>query len=399
MSQGILPYTVDAGPAADTLTARAGLPLVGEMLRALGLDRVSAEQVRVRERQSGYTETEKIEALVLLLAAGGTCLDDIRGLQADAGLTRLLGGSLPGADTLRHCLYAGHDDALLAAAHAARPPGTVASIPAETGPLQGLARVNTALVHGVAAQGQGTHATLDHDATVIESHKREALAHYQGGRGDQPAAVYWVEQDLVVADEYRDGNVPAGMANLPLIRRAFASLPPPVTTSFFRADSACYDERILQWLADPQRPDGPRGPIGFTISADMTEALQKACRAVPAATGARLEDRCEETGDWTEVALTPGDWPKSAWPLRYLALRIRKKQGHLFAGGFDTKVPRGGQHPLGARRPGPPAVALAAGRNHRAGARCHQERAGRRGPPLRPLRGQRGLVPAEPPHL
>lgn len=337
MSQGILPYTVEAVPAADTLTARAGLPLVVELLRALGLDRVIAEQVRVRERQHGYPERAKVEALVLLLAAGGTCLDDIRVLQADVGLTRLLGGPLPGADTLRHFLYACHDDALLAAAQAARPSGTVAYIPAETAPLQGLARVNTALVHGVAAQGQGTHATLDHDATVIESHKREALAHYQGGRGYQPAAVYWVEQDLVVADEYRDGNVPAGMANLPLIRRAFASLPPTVTTYAFRADSACYDERILQWLADPQRPDGPRGPIGFTISADMTEDLQRACRAVPEPAWTLLEDRLEETVEWTEVAFTPGDWPKTAWPLRYLALRIRKKQGHLFAGGFDTK--------------------------------------------------------------
>jgi len=337
MSQGLLPYTVEAVPAADTLTARAGLPLVVETLRALGLDRVIAEAVQVRERQSGYTETEKVEALVLLLAAGGTCLDDIRVLQADAGLCRLLDRRLPGADTLRQFLYACHDDALLTAAQAARPPGTVAYIPAETAPLQGLARINTALVRRVAAQGQGTQATLDHDATIIESHKREALAHYQGGRGYQPAAVYWAEQDLVVADEYRDGNVPAAMANLPLIRRAFASLPPTVTTSFFRADSACYDERILQWLADPQRPDGPRGPIGFTLSADMTEELQKACRAVPAATWTRLEDRCEETVDWTEVALTPGDWPTSAWPLRSVALRLQKKQGHLFAGGYATK--------------------------------------------------------------
>ena len=33
----------------------------------------------------------------------------------------------------------------------------------------------------------------------------------KGGVGYQPVAVYWAEQDLVIADEYRDGNVPAGM--------------------------------------------------------------------------------------------------------------------------------------------------------------------------------------------
>jgi hypothetical protein len=337
MSQGLLPYTVEVVPASDTLTARAGLPLVVEGMRALGLDRAIAEHVHVRERRSGYPEVAKVEALVLLRAGGGTAVEDIAVLQADGGLTRLLGGPLPSADALRAFLYACHDDALRAAAQAQRPPDTVAYIPAESAVLQGLARVNTALVHGVAAPGRGTHATLDHDATLLESHKREALPHYQGGRGYQPAAVYWVEQDLVVADEYRDGNVPAAMATLPLIRRAFASLPPSVTTYAFRADSACYDERGLKWLADPQRPGGPRGLIGFSISADMTEDLQKACRAVADAAWTLFEERPDETVHLAEVVFTPGDWPKSAGPLRYVALRVQKKQGHLFAGGYATK--------------------------------------------------------------
>jgi len=271
---------VEAVERANAVTGRAGLPLVLETMRALGLDQAIAQHVQVRARQSGYRDREKIEALVHLLASGGDCLDDIRVLQADAGLGRLLGRTLPSADTLRHFLYACHDDQLIVQAQAARLAGQVAYIPAETTALQGLGRVNTALVHRVAAQGQCHTATLDRDATIQESHKREALPHYQGGRGYQPAAIYWVEQDLVVADEYRDGNVGAGMANLPLIQRAFASLPASVTAYAFRADSACYDERVLKWLADPVRPGGPSGPIGFTISADMTAALHTVCAAV-----------------------------------------------------------------------------------------------------------------------
>jgi len=201
MSQGLLPYTVETVPGGDTVTSRAGLPLVLETLRALGLPRAIREHVHVRERQSGDTETEKIEALVLLLAAGGDCLDASAILQADGGLGRLLDRQLPSADTLRHFLYACHDGQLIAAAQAQRPAGQVADLPAENAALQGLARVNTALVQQVAAQGKSTTATLDHDATIQESHKREALPHYKGGRGYQPTAVYWVEQDLVVADE------------------------------------------------------------------------------------------------------------------------------------------------------------------------------------------------------
>jgi len=337
MSRGVLPYRVEVVADAAAVTGRAGFPLVLETMRALGLDQAIAQHVHIRARQSGYTEAEKIEALVLLLAAGGDCLDDIAVLQADGGLGRLVERQLPSADTLRHFLYAFHDEELILAAQAARPAGQVAYIPAENVALQGLARVNTALVHQMAAQGKSTTATLDHDATIQESHKREALPHYKGGRGYQPTAVYWVEQDLVVADEYRDGNVGAGMATLPLIQRAFASLPPTVTTFYFRADSACYDERALKWLADPVRPSGPRGPIGFTIGADMTKDLHAVCAAVAEGSWQLFEDRPDETVHCTDVEFTPGTWKKDAQPLRYLALRIRKKQGQLFASGADTK--------------------------------------------------------------
>jgi hypothetical protein len=280
---------------------------------------------------------EKVEALVLLLAAGGDCVDDMAVVQADAGLGRLLGRALPSADTLRQFLYAFHDPTLIEAAQAQRAPTEVAYIPAETAALQGLGRVNVALVQGVAAQGKGRRATLDHDATIQESHTRPARWHDKGGRGDQPAAIYWGEQDLVVADEYRDGNVPAAMDNLPLIQRGFASLPATVMEYYFRADSACDDARVLKWLANAQRPGGPAGPIGFTISADMTEPLHKLCGAVPEAEWTLVEERGDETVMGAEVEFTPGDWPKAAWPLRDLALRIRKTQGRLFAAGYDTK--------------------------------------------------------------
>jgi hypothetical protein len=311
---------VDVVADAAGLTGRAGLPLVLETLRALGLDQAIAQHVHVRERQSGYSEVEKVEALVLLLAAGGTCLDDIAVLQANGGLGRLVDRKLASADALRHFVYAFHDDALIQQAQAARPAGQVAYIPAETAALQGLRHVNGALVHRVAAQGHCHTATLDHDATLQNSHKREALPHYQGGRGYQPAAIYWAEQDLVVADEYRDGNVPAGMDTLPLIERGFASLPASVTACFFRADSACYNERTLQWLADPHRPGGPAGAIGFTISADMTERLHAVCAAVHEPAWHLFEDRPAERPSTTPRSSSPratgGRTPRrsATWP-------------------------------------------------------------------------------------
>jgi hypothetical protein len=94
---------------------------------------------------------------------------------------------------------------------------------------------------------------------------------------------------------------------------------------------------VLKWLADPARPGGPAGPIGFTVSADMTEALHAVCAAVRERGWALVEERPDETVHCAEVEFFPGDWPKMAQPLRYVALRIRKRQGQLFANGTDTK--------------------------------------------------------------
>lgn len=335
-NQRILPYIVEVMDKPEGITAWAGLPSVLDAIRAFGLDEVVQQQIRVRKRKRGYSEAKKVEALVLLMAAGGECVDDIQMLKADAGLCRLV-GDFPSADALLTFLYAFHDEALIEKARAQLTGDRVAFIPEENRALQGLAEVNKALVHRVAAQGSCRRATLDHDATIQESHKREAQPHYKGGRGYQPSAIYWAEQDLVVADEYRDGNVPAAMENLRLIRRGFASLPDWIEERYFRADSACYDEQILKWLTNPEREGGPKGEIGFTISADMTAALHDACAAVPENLWQLVEERVHETVWCAEVEFTPGNWPKDARPLRYLAVRFRARQGELFGNGNCLK--------------------------------------------------------------
>ena len=91
---GVLPYVVETARRSDAITAWAGLPTVVETMRSLGLEKAIRETLHVRERESGYSEARKVEALVLLMAAGGDCFDDIEVLRADAGLCRLV-GALP----------------------------------------------------------------------------------------------------------------------------------------------------------------------------------------------------------------------------------------------------------------------------------------------------------------
>jgi hypothetical protein len=98
--------------------------------------------------------------------------------------------------------------------------------------------VNRELVQEVGRRCAGQKiATIDLDATIIESWKKEAQPTYQGIRGYQPMMALWAEMDLVVADRFRDGNVPAQMQPLPVTKRAFQALPDTVQEFYFRGDS------------------------------------------------------------------------------------------------------------------------------------------------------------------
>ena len=174
--QGLLPYTIEVVEDDATLTGHAGLPLVLETMRALGVSEALDDALGIRRRNSGATDAQKAEALVLLMAAGGESVDDIGVLRADKGLQRLC-GPLPSTDVLLTFLHAFHDEGLIEQAQRERPVGQVAYIPKESAPLLGLARGNVVLVHAVAGQQRVTRATLDHDATIQEAHKKEAFAH------------------------------------------------------------------------------------------------------------------------------------------------------------------------------------------------------------------------------
>ena len=76
------------------------------------------------------------------------------------------------------------------------------------------------------------------------------------------------------------------------------------------------ETKVLKWLANPEREDGPRATIGFTISADMTEPLRRVCEAVPDQAWTLCDDRPTETVMCADVEFAPGDWAKDAEPLR-----------------------------------------------------------------------------------
>ncbi|MFI4978546.1 MAG: IS1380 family transposase [Solirubrobacterales bacterium] len=312
--QGILPFVLKAAEYAE-VTGRAGLPLVVETMRALGVDELAAAALPQPRRESGFAPEEKLEALVTLIAAGGDRLEDIRVLSEDKGLENLLGGPFPSPDALLDFLGQFHDPK----AWDERLADKKAFVPKESAPLKALDDVNRELVRRGAIPTV-TVATIDHDGTIIEAHKRDALVAYEGTRGYQPLVAVWAEQQLIMADEFRDGNVAGGEDPLSSAKRALENLPTWVTERRFRADSASYYTPLLKYLAG----EG----IAFAISADLSKELRAVCERVE--TWELLDERVREQVHLAEVEFTPGDWPKKADPLRYIALRFTPLQHELF---------------------------------------------------------------------
>lgn len=187
--RGSLPFVVQAVPDGADQTGRAGLMIVTEALRAVRVDDSVRRHVRTKQRRRGFTEYDVVESVVMLLAAraGGEHMEDVEFLLEDAGLCRMMGRAFPSPDVVRDSWVACHDEALVRRApKAAEEAGEKSYLPEENEVLQGLGRVDAGFVRVAATPERGTCETMDYDATVIHSHKREAKYHYKGERGYQP---------------------------------------------------------------------------------------------------------------------------------------------------------------------------------------------------------------------
>jgi DDE family transposase len=338
-AQAPLGFDYEEGHADQGLTALAGIPLLLQAFRSLDVPRSVQRHVSIKQRQRGLDEAGYIESFLILNASGGECLDDFARLRQD-GVTELIGHDLPSPEAARKFLYQFHDGHLIEQAQQKLESGQVSYIPEENARLQGLGQVNTDLVRELAKRGERQKiATIDLDSTIIESWKKEALPTYQGRRGYQPMLALWAEMNVIVADQFRDGNVPALQEPLAVARRAFQCLPDSVTEYYFRGDSACYEKQLMSWLRNEQREQGPRGPIQFAISARMQPLLKQHIVRLPAFAWKPYRQDSEAVSECADLL---NYWPeaeqeKEFGPLRWVAIRIRKKQGELFGDGSEVK--------------------------------------------------------------
>lgn len=326
--ESTLPFQVQVLETPDAVTGHAGVLLLIEAFRSLGIGEAVKRYVRMKRRRRGYSEVESVETLIALMAAGGDCLDDVRVLSADMGMMRMWGRrTIPSPESLRSFLNRFHDEEAIAArvAH-------TAFVPKESLALIGLGAVHRVLLGAVQKRAPVKQATLDVDATIIESEKREALPVYEGGTGYQPLQVWWPEQGLWVRSQFRDGNVGAQSGVLEILQESVATLREIGVTEFaVRSDTAAYQHVVLNWLR--------REKISFAISADMSPELRAAAIALPESDWKPLRhtrrDQEPSTREWAEVEFIPdhGSYKRDEPPDRYLVERVRPVQLPLFDNG------------------------------------------------------------------
>jgi len=67
MSQGILPFKYEAEKKTTGMTALAGLPAYLDLSRVIGLSKLIQRHLKVREGGQGWTDSQMVLSLVLLL--------------------------------------------------------------------------------------------------------------------------------------------------------------------------------------------------------------------------------------------------------------------------------------------------------------------------------------------
>ena len=353
MAQGVLAYKYEEEKKEGGMTALAGLPIYLDLASVLGVGDCIGAHLHVRESGQGWTDEQSVLSLMLLNLAGGDCVDDIKILEKDEGFCKVLGRvetkglrrqerralerrwrkehhrSVPSPSALFRYLEAFHDPEEEGKLERGK-----AFIPASNEFLQGLQWANRDFVASIQRSHPEEEATLDNDATLVETQKKEALFSYQGYKAYQPFNVWWAEQALVLHTEFRDGNVPAGYEQLRVFQEALEMLPAGVRKVFLRSDTAGYQHDLLRYC---EKGENQRfGRIEFAIGADVTKEFKKAVSEEEESEWEPLwkeikGEKRKTTAEWTEVCFVPNAIARSKNDpeYRYLAIREPLEQGEL----------------------------------------------------------------------
>jgi len=296
-------HTVHLETTDDSLTVHTGLSLFYAMADALEIPRTLDEQIRVKERERGYPESEHILALSANAFIGGDYLDDLEALREDVAIQKAIG----------------RKDI---------PDPTTAADFCRRFTLGHILQFNRAMaqIHGRVhrLRPKMTAWTIDTDAKAHEVYgeqKEGAARNYNGIYSLQAMYSFVSETEEMIHSELRSGQTQPGGKAVAYLRRMKRKIPPEILEIYLRSDSAFYNKEVVNFC------EGEGWT--FTITADQTAPLRQLMGKV--AEKGWKEDRSHPGLWYGEVWYQPVGWAK---PYRYLLRREKKEtkggQGVLF---------------------------------------------------------------------
>jgi hypothetical protein len=288
-SQTVLPFKLAASD--ESLTAHAGLALVGEYLGAMGIASLVDHELPGAGSAAGYDPSAHVSSLVLMLVGGGRTLEDLRVLRCDDGLRCILRhDEMPSSDASGDWL---------------RRMGA-----SESGGLAGLHRVNRCVFRRLLRNDERRDYTLDIDATQIVAEKREARYTYKGEKGYMPMVGHIAENGLAIDHEFREGNAAPAAGNLEFLQACERAMPKGKKIKAVRADSAAYQAKVFNYCEET-------GKL-FAIGADQDAAVKAAIAIIP-------------QGEWKtfrdgEIAETVHCMNKTGKAFRLIVMRRAQEQ-------------------------------------------------------------------------
>jgi hypothetical protein len=344
MAQGVLPYKYEEEKKDTGMTGLAGLPVYLDLIEAMGLSGSISHNLRVKQR--GWTDAQMVLSMILLNIAGGDCVEDMSKIEKDEGFCRILRRveqqgvkrrerreierrwrkerwrNVPSPSSVFRYLSAFHNGGQEEKRIAGK-----AFLPLPNDHLRGLSRVNKEMVDFLQKRDIQKIATLDQDATLVSTAKRDVLFSYKGYKSYQPLNTWWSEHQIIFHTEFRDGNVPAGYEQLRVLQESLSILPEGVEEVRLRSDTAGYQHSLLRYC---DRGDDKRfGRIKFAVGADVTPEFKKAVLTEVREQDWRPIDkeiggiRVSTNQEWAEVCFIPNaiGHSKGSPVYRYLAIR------------------------------------------------------------------------------
>lgn len=290
----ILPY--ELANTNDLLTSRAGLIAIAQLMNSIGFTQLIDRYFPKPRSNRGFKASRFVNAMILMLHEGGSCLDDLRYIREDRALGRLLGiKQIPQSDSMGDWL------------RRVGQVGVAASV-----------EVNRHLIQ--FALHKCKEVTLDIDATLSASKNQNAAWTYKKCTGYMPMVGHLAETEQIVATDFRKGNVSPSTNNLEFIHQCEAALPIGVGVKRLRIDAAGYQVAIIDECME-------RG-IQFAIRAKMSSELKRFIEQQPEEQWSPLQDREGQMIEGESTCRVVHTMDKSQHAFTVIVQR-RKIQGQL----------------------------------------------------------------------